>query len=126
MGLIMVADDEEGLRRMYKDMLESLGHQVVVVADGVEMVEKAKDWRPQLIVSDLMMPGAYGSTANKSLLEDSVTSQIPVVFVTAVPLDRAEKVIPTGNPKVALLAKPVAIKDLAAAVARLLPANPTH
>lgn len=121
MALIMIAEDDLGHRSMFKDVLEAYGHQVVVVNDGVQMVEKAKDWRPHLIVSDLMMPGTYGSAAYKSLLEDPVTAQIPVVFVTAVPLDRAAKVIPIENPRVILLGKPVKPAELAEAVRRLLP-----
>lgn len=119
MALIMVADDTPEIVSMLKDLLSSRGHQVVGVSDGVQMVEKAKDWRPHLIVSDIMMPGSYGSSAYKTLQQDSSTASIPVVFLTAVSPEQARKVVPE-SPRVRLLFKPIDIPALFQAIEELL------
>lgn len=106
MALIMVADDTPDIVTLLTDILESRGHQVVSVGDGVQMIEKAKNWRPHLIIADLMMPGTYGSAAYKALQEDSLTARIPVIFLTAVPEPQARRVVPE-TPKTRLLFKPI-------------------
>jgi CheY-like chemotaxis protein len=120
MALILVADDTPEIAEMLQEVLETKGHQVVVASDGVEMVEKAKTVKPALIIADIMMPGAYGSSAYKALQEDPHTEHIPVVFLTAVPPAQAEKVVPQ-SPKVKLLHKPVDMPAILGAVNDLLP-----
>ena len=119
MALIMVADDTPDIVELLKDILASRGHQVVSVPDGVQMIEKAKSWRPQLIIADLMMPGAYGSAAYKSLQDDPTTAAIPVIFLTAVPEQQARRVVPDA-PNTKLLFKPVMPKVLFDAVNEML------
>ncbi|MBI4248353.1 MAG: response regulator [Elusimicrobia bacterium] len=120
MSLIMVAEDTEQIRDLLKDFLESRGHQVVTVNDGVEASLKAQEWKPDLIISDIMMPHAYGTTAYATLQESPVTASIPVIFVTAVALDKAIQVVPQ-SPKVRLLAKPIDFGLLESAIKELLP-----
>lgn len=120
MALIMVADDTQDIVELLKDILTSRGHQVVSVADGVQMIEKAKTWRPQLIIADLMMPGAYGSAAYKTLMDDPLTASIPVIFLTAVPEQQARRVVPPEGPKTKLMFKPVMPHALLSAVNDML------
>jgi CheY-like chemotaxis protein len=101
-------------------MLALRGHQVAVARDGVEMIEKAKTLRPQIIVADIMMPGAYGSAAYRSLQDDPFTKNIPVVFLTAVTPEQAKAVVP-DSPKVRVLHKPLDVTALFEAIAELLP-----
>ncbi|MBI2362470.1 MAG: response regulator, partial [Elusimicrobia bacterium] len=84
MALILVAEDTPEVADLVKDVLESRGHQVATAADGVAMIERAKSLGPRLIISDIMMPGAYGSSAYKSLQDDPHTKDIPVIFLTGV------------------------------------------
>lgn len=119
MALILVAEDTPEVASLVKDILESRGHQVAEASDGVAMIEKAKSLAPKLIVSDIMMPGAYGSSAYKSLQDDPHTKDIPVLFLTGVNETAAAKVVP-GGPKVRLLFKPLDIAKFLAAVTELL------
>lgn len=119
MALIMVADDTPEIVMMLKDIIEARGHQVATVSDGVQMVEKAKTWRPHVIVADVMMPGTYGSSAYKALQADPATRDIPVVFLTAITPEQAAKVIP-ASPKVKVLHKPLNISVLMAAIDEML------
>ncbi len=119
MALILVADDEPAILEMIKTVLESSGHQVATAADGVELIEQAKTIRPKLIIADVMMPGAYGSAAYKALQEDTLTKNIPVLFMTAITPVQAEKVIPK-SPLVRVLHKPVAATTILKVVDELL------
>jgi CheY-like chemotaxis protein len=118
-ALIMVADDDESVASLLQDLLRSLGHQVVRVADGVAMVEKAKTWRPHLIIADITMPGAYGTAAYKCLRDEPAAAEIPVLFLTGVSPAAAAKLVPSG-PRTRLLHKPVDISALTAAIDGLL------
>jgi CheY-like chemotaxis protein len=120
MALILVADDTPDILQMVKDIIEMMGHQVIPAADGVQMIEKAKSYQPKLIIADVMMPGAYGSAAYKALQEDDYTKKIPVVFLTAITPDQANKIIPKVD-NVKVLHKPVDMPTLMAAVNELLP-----
>lgn len=119
MALIMIADDTPDIVALLTDILQSRGHQVASVSDGVQMIEKAKTWRPHLIIADLMMPGAYGSAAYKSLQDDPATSRIPVIFLTAVPEPQARRVVPV-TPIARLMFKPVTPSALIKAVNEML------
>ena len=119
MALIMIADDTPDIVELLKDILESRGHQVAAVTDGVQMIEKAKTLRPHLIIADLMMPGAYGSAAYKSLQDDPTTKGIPVIFLTAVPEHQARRVVPDA-PNTKLMFKPIMPGPLLQAVTSML------
>ena len=120
MALILVAEDTPEVAALIKDILESRGHQVAMAGDGVRMIEQAMSLRPQLIVSDIMMPGAYGSSAYKSLQDDKYTKDIPVIFLTALTPEQAAKVVPPSD-KVTILHKPVDIFKLLSTVEQFLP-----
>ncbi|MBI3299636.1 MAG: response regulator [Elusimicrobia bacterium] len=121
MALILVADDTPEMVEVLTDILESRGHQVAVAKDGVEMIEKGKTLMPKLIISDLMMPGAYGSSAYKALQEDPHTKGIPTIFLTAVTPAQASKVVPQG-PNVRLIHKPLDMMQLLNTLNELLAA----
>ena len=119
MALIMVVDDSPEIVLLIKDLLITRGHQVITAYDGVEMIEKAKNLHPHLIIADLMMPGTYGSAAYKTLQDDPNTAKIPIVFLTAVPPDQARRIVPVSS-QVRLLFKPLDAAAMMAAVAALL------
>ena len=117
----MVADDTPEILAMVTNIIETMGHHVVGVKDGVEMIEQAKTLSPKLIVADVMMPGAYGSSAYKALQDDPYTKDIPIIFLTAVTPEQAAQVIP-ASPNVRVMYKPVDMSTLVAAVKEMLPA----
>ena len=76
---ILVADDEQNLRRVLVAMLRRDGHDVVQAASGVEAIERLAD--VDVVITDLRMPGADGMevlrTATKTF------TQVPVIMITA-------------------------------------------
>jgi CheY-like chemotaxis protein len=123
MPLIMVADDDANVVAIYKDYLESRGHQVVTVPDGMQAAEKAQDWRPHLIVLDVQMPGAYGTTVYEMLQRNAATAGLPVIFISGVPGPRVEQLIPNVR-NVRFMRKPLDLAQLDAAIQELLAPPP--
>ncbi len=78
---IAVADDEADTREFFERYLPRLGHQVVASAeDGRRLVELCRDAKPDLIITDIRMPGMTGLEAVRELFTDC---PVPVIVVTA-------------------------------------------
>ncbi len=82
---ILVADDEDRIREIVRGYLESDGYEVAEARDGEQALRTARDWSPDLVVLDVMMPGLDGIEVLRRL---RTTSNIPVILLTA----RAEEV----------------------------------
>jgi two-component system NtrC family response regulator len=59
-GRILVADDDESLRRVTQMQLEELGYEVFAAADGTKALEMLAEAKPALVITDLRMPGISG------------------------------------------------------------------
>ncbi|MCD0488245.1 response regulator [Pedobacter sp. MC2016-14] len=79
---ILIVDDNEELRSFLKDTL-SLNYHISEAGDGYEGLQKAKEEFPDLVISDVMMPGMTGTQFCKALKEDVETSHIPFLMLTA-------------------------------------------
>jgi len=80
---ILIVDDEEDLVDMAKRKLERNGYEVEVAYNGKQGIEKVKADDFDLIVTDVVMPVMDGFTFYKLLKDDSKTSSIPVIILTA-------------------------------------------
>jgi len=116
--LILVCDDNDDNRVVFKAVLEHAGFAVVLAEDGLEAMEQARAFTPSLILLDLMMPGATGWEAVARLKADPVTHQIPVVAVSADMHVNHQALQRAGF--CAFVPKPVLPKELLDAVERCL------
>ncbi len=81
---LLVAEDEPHIRRVLTTLLENAGFQVDVAEDGVEALRKLRGGAPyDLVVTDLMMPGASGLDVLEALREMPTRCTLPVVILTA-------------------------------------------
>lgn len=80
---ILIVDDEEKNRKLLGIMLHSYGYAFRCAANGVEALAMAKEYAPDLIFLDIMMPDIDGYAVCRQLKADQATSEIPVVMVTA-------------------------------------------
>lgn len=67
MAGILVIDDDPDTRDVVKATLESAGHEVDLAADGRQGVQRFKEKRPDLVITDLFMPGQEGLETIKQL-----------------------------------------------------------
>lgn len=78
---ILVVDDEESVRFLYKEELEEEGFRVITAEDGEEALRKVRTDRPDLITLDIRMPGMDGIEVLHRIRE--MDKDIPVIMSTA-------------------------------------------
>jgi len=80
---VLVIDDEAPIRLLCRVNLEAEGMSVIEAGDGPGGLELARTEEPEVILLDVMMPGLDGWRVAERLLEDPLTREIPIVFLTA-------------------------------------------
>ncbi len=79
---ILVIEDNEDIRRYIREILEG-EYKIIETGDGIEGLEIAMENIPDMIVSDVMLPGINGFEICKKVKSDLRTSHIPVIILTA-------------------------------------------
>ncbi|PCI31601.1 MAG: two-component system response regulator [Elusimicrobia bacterium] len=112
---ILVADDDAEIRSLVSDVLSDLGYLVVTVSDGAMLYRSVPSEKPDLILSDLDMPGLSGGTAQALLRTSPETKDIPIIFMTGQSPERQARLV-EFRPDTRILYKPLNLKELAIAV----------
>ncbi len=115
MKKILVIDDEVGVRLYISDMLKLKGFEVIVAEDGDIGVELARKHLPDLIICDIQMPRLNGHGVLLELHQDSLTADIPFIFLTALSKRKdVRKGMGIGADD--YLTKPINVDELLAAI----------
>lgn len=85
---VLSVDDDPEIRELVEQVLENAGYRVVSAPDGPSGIHAAREHHPGLILLDVMMPGMNGYRVCDDLQTDPRTSDIPVVFLTALSEER--------------------------------------
>jgi CheY-like chemotaxis protein len=117
---ILIADDNDEVRLLLKEYLESKHHQVLLATDGAQAFAIAEAEMPHLIIMDIVMPGLYGSTAARHIQDYWRTSKIPIIIISG-SVEQAMLGDLLQRPNVRYLKKPVELGILEAAIRELLP-----
>ena len=80
---ILVVDDDATNVMVLESMLKKEGYRTLRAGNGREAMEIAKKRKPDLILLDIMMPEIDGFQACRTLQQDSTTTDIPVIFLSA-------------------------------------------
>jgi two-component system cell cycle sensor histidine kinase/response regulator CckA len=114
-GIILLVEDEDGLRALNARGLASRGYTVLQAANGVEAIEvlEEHDGQVDLVVSDVVMPEMDGPTLLKELRQRK--PELKIIFVSGYAEDAFEKNLPERG-QFAFLPKPFTLKQLVAAV----------
>lgn len=119
MKTILIAEDDETVRNNLEIILSSNNFQVYTASDGIECLKAASEIAPDLIISDIMMPGINGTELLEKLRNDSLYSSIPFIFLTAKSsYDELREGMALGADD--YLFKPFTVKDLLESVNKVL------
>jgi diguanylate cyclase (GGDEF)-like protein len=82
-GSVMVVDDDPFIARLLEIELRAAGYDVSVANDGKQALEMARERCPELVLADVMMPNMDGFELTRRLRQDSRTSSVSVIMLTA-------------------------------------------
>ncbi len=116
---ILLADDNKDLTDFLKESLWRQFKKLYTAHDGAEAYEIAQKEHPDIIVSDIMMPGMDGYTLCKRIKENIETSHIPVILLTALN-DDTSQLCGYKNGADAYIAKPFDIEMLSEQIGSVL------
>ncbi len=79
---IMVVDDEPEITEIVESFLTEAGYKVVVANSGSEAIKRAEEFKPDVILLDIMMPGTDGYAVCKQIKKNPHFANTPVIFLT--------------------------------------------
>jgi two-component system cell cycle response regulator DivK len=79
----LVVDNTEHFRLYLLDLLTEAGHYVVTARDGNEALRLAEEWSPDLIITDILVPGMDGITLCRAIRNHPHLAHVPFVTLTA-------------------------------------------
>ena len=80
---VLFVEDEELLRAIYERILDKLVKKLYIASNGKEGLDAYNEYKPDLIITDIMMPGMNGMEMTHLLKEDFDTCHIPVIMLTS-------------------------------------------
>jgi len=88
MSLVLVVEDEEHIRNNISEILSYENYHVIQASNGIQGVKMAQEYKPDLILCDVLMPGLTGWDVLLELRSNAATADVQFVFLTAL-ADRA-------------------------------------
>lgn len=108
---ILIVEDNTNNRSLLSDILNFHGYEVSVAVDGQEGVALAREFKPDLILMDIQMPGMDGMTAGGILKGDPLTSGLKIIALTSFAMQGdQEKFLAAGFN--GYLSKPINTREL--------------
>src|SRR5262249_20734860 len=118
--IVLVIEDDRDVRRFYAAVLHEASFEVIEAHNGLQAMEKAAESQPDLILTDLGIPGIDGFELCRRLKMDPRTSAVPIVAITGrylSPVDH-ERVRRRGC--ICVLIKPIEAPDLVSSLRKVL------
>ena len=112
---ILIVEDNELNMKLFNDLLESKGYNIVQTDNGLNAVELVRTHMPDLILMDIQLPEVSGLEVTKWLKADANLAHIPVIAVTAFAMKGDEEKILQGGCE-AYISKPISIGKFLATI----------
>ena len=122
MATILVVDDEFGIGELLEALLEDDGHRVLTAMNGRHALERIAEAKPDLVISDLMMPVMDGAALLAALRENVELRATPFALMCALPETSITDRVSGYD---AFLRKPFKLADISRLVAKLLTPSST-
>ena len=116
---VLVVEDNELNMKLFHDLLETPGYNILQTKDGMEAMRLAREHHPDLILMDIQLPEVSGLEVTKWLKEDETLKSIPVVAITAFAMKGDEEKIRKGGCE-GYIAKPISVANFLETVERLV------
>ncbi len=116
---ILIVEDDEDSREVYREVLEDSGFDVDTAVTGTEALRMARERHPDAILMDISVPEMDGWTVTSELSGDPGTADIPVIIVTAYAF-QADRVRAEGLGCAGFLTKPCEPSRVLAEIERTL------
>jgi two-component system cell cycle response regulator DivK len=116
---ILIVEDNELNMKLFHDLLEAQGYEILETREGLQALSLAREHRPDLILMDIQLPEISGLEVTKWLKEDDELASIPVVAVTAFAMKGDEERIREGGCE-AYISKPISVGPFLDTIRKLL------
>jgi two-component system cell cycle response regulator DivK len=116
---VLIVEDNELNMKLFHDLLQAKGHQVLQTREGVRAIEMARTHHPDLILMDIQLPGMSGVEVTERIKADEDLKSIPIVAVTAFAMKKDEEWIRGGGCE-AYITKPITVRGFFETVDRFL------
>ena len=116
---VLIVEDNELNMKLFHDLLEAHGYDIIGTRDGMEALRIARDRHPDLILMDIQLPEVSGLEVTKLIKEDDRLKSIPVIAVTAFAMKGDEEKIREGGCE-AYIAKPISVSHFLETVKKFL------
>ncbi len=116
---VLVVEDNELNMKLFHDLLEAHGYNILQTKDGMDALRIAREHVPDLILMDIQLPEVSGLEVTKWIKEDENLKSIPVIAVTAFAMKGDEEKIRDGGCE-AYIAKPISVTNFLETVERFL------
>jgi two-component system cell cycle response regulator DivK len=108
--LVLIVDDNEKNRRLARDVLRAAGFRTLEAATGATAIALATEHTPDVILMDLRLPDMDGTEAARKLEDDVRTAQIPILAMSALPLEGSSDWLKAAG-FAGWLEKPIRVRD---------------
>ena len=105
---ILIVEDNELNMKLFNDLLEANGYEIIQTRNGLEALELVKTHLPDLILMDIQLPEVSGLEVTKWIKENDEVKHIPVIAVTAFAMKGDEERIRQGGCE-AYISKPISV-----------------
>lgn len=116
---VLIVEDNELNMKLFHDLLDSRGYDILQTRDGLEALKIARQEVPDLILMDIQLPEVSGLEVTKWIKEDDGLKHIPVIAVTAFAMKGDEEKILEGGCQ-AYIAKPISVASFLSTVEKFL------